>query len=210
MPISNASILVFFIGEKSEYTEFVRRERKWVEDSILSFGFDVEFFGVLQVPPESYNAKRQQYNAGIFLREVSRKQEMYIRGSFETEVRRFKIQGSGIRSGNIKFAGLGITKKDIYFSNLNFVFGLASPTAYCAVVSLRRLDPEFYGYPQDDELYNLRVRKEVMHEIGHVFGLPHCSDYSCVMSFSNSIDDVDRKKDVFCSSCMRIFRREYY
>ncbi len=101
---------------------------------------------------------------------------------------------------------LGIMKEDIYFGNMNFVFGIASPTALSCVVSLYRLDPEFYGFPQDEELYFSRVQKEIIHELGHVLGLLHCEKTSCVMSFSNSIYDVDRKTKFFCENCARLIK----
>jgi archaemetzincin len=43
--------------------------------------------------------------------------------------------------------------------------------------------------------------KEAVHELGHMFGLDHCSDLRCVMHFSNSLADTDRKGRDFCPSC---------
>jgi archaemetzincin len=40
-----------------------------------------------------------------------------------------------------------------------------------------------------------------VHELGHVFGLEHCPDPECVMHFSNSLLDTDRKSTSFCSQC---------
>lgn len=199
---SPSNVLIFFIGDVNEYSDFSKKERVWVESAVLSFGLDFDFAEVLKTPSDSYNSKRGQYNAGIFLREVSMRREIYIRGQHRGKVH--------LDSNSIKMIALGITKKDIYFGNFNFVFGLASPTAYAAVVSFCRLDPEFYGYPPDDELYFSRVRKEVIHELGHIFGLIHCSDNLCVMSFSNSIDEVDRKQDMFCISCAKLLGKGYY
>jgi archaemetzincin len=90
---------------------------------------------------------------------------------------------------------------DAYVPGLNFVFGQASPGAGVAAVYLRRLRPSFYGYREDLGLLAERVSKEALHEVGHILGLGHCSDKRCVMSFSNSIDEVDAKKPAFCPRC---------
>ena len=90
---------------------------------------------------------------------------------------------------------------DAYEDNLNFVFGIAIPKIGSASVFLRRLKPSFYGEPDDWNLYVNRVRKEVNHEVGHLVGLEHCPNPNCVMSFSNSILDVDRKGEVPCEAC---------
>jgi len=46
-----------------------------------------------------------------------------------------------------------------------------------------------------------RAVKEAVHELGHTFGLDHCSDPRCVMHFSNMLADTDRKGREFCPSC---------
>ena len=94
---------------------------------------------------------------------------------------------------------LGIIDQDIFAENLNFIFGIASGNR--ALISLRRLRPEFYGGQKDQELFHLRALKEAMHELGHVFGLKHCSDPGCVMHFSNSIEDTDIKDWRYCRWC---------
>ncbi len=43
----------------------------------------------------------------------------------------------------------------------------------------------------------------MVHEIGHVFGLPHCIDYLCVMNGSNSLDESDRQPLHLCPGCRR-------
>jgi len=88
----------------------------------------------------------------------------------------------------------GITPYDIYSDNLNFVFGIALPFRGC-VVSYARL------YSEDEKLFLLRFRKEITHEMGHVFGLSHCPNPYCVMHFSNSLADTDRKSEDFCPYC---------
>ncbi len=101
-----------------------------------------------------------------------------------------------------------LIEADAYEDNLNFVFGLAMPWEGIAGVFLRRLRNEFYGWSPDEEKFMQRVEKEVLHEVGHLLGLEHCPNPKCVMSFSNSIYDVDFKEARFCNLCkLKIYRR---
>jgi archaemetzincin len=94
---------------------------------------------------------------------------------------------------------LGIIDEDAFIENFNFIFGLAAGNK--AMISLWRLRPQFYGLARDDELFNFRALKEAMHELGHVFGLPHCPDRRCVMHFSSTIEDTDFKDWRYCRWC---------
>jgi len=96
---------------------------------------------------------------------------------------------------------LGVTGVDLTVPGLNFVFGLADPRSRCAVISLARLYPEFYGQPRDPGLFKERALKEAVHELGHLLGLGHCPDPACIMFFSNSLADTDRKGPGFCERC---------
>ncbi len=99
-------------------------------------------------------------------------------------------------------AVLGLIDEDLFVADLNFIFGLAHGRR--AIISLTRLRQEFYGLSPDPDLFLERAKKEAVHELGHVFGLPHCPDRRCVMHFSNSIAETDLKGWRFCERCQRI------
>jgi len=97
---------------------------------------------------------------------------------------------------------LAITDEDLYSERLSFIFGQAELPGRVAIVSIHRLNPTFYKQPSDKKLLVERTVKETVHEAGHAFfGLTHCKDPRCVMSFSSTIFDVDRKNKSLCEEC---------
>ncbi len=131
----------------------------------------------LYCPDYAYNGRRKQYFSSAILlklREVER--------------------GAGDRV-------LGVADLDLYVPSLNFVFGEADLENRVAIVSLCRLSQEFYGLSEDIDRFKERVLKEVVHELGHTYGLGHCSNPLCVMHFSNSLLDTDIKKASLCPQC---------
>jgi archaemetzincin len=97
---------------------------------------------------------------------------------------------------------IGVTSADIFVPSLNFIFGLADVVRGVALLSTARLTAFELKLGLKPSLINERVYKEAAHELGHLFGLTHCSEPNCVMSFANSIYDVDRKLSMLCSNCM--------
>ena len=96
---------------------------------------------------------------------------------------------------------VGVADVDLYVPRLNFVFGEADMVSRTAIVSLRRLRQEYYGLAPDEALFLERATKEIVHELGHTFGLGHCPNNKCVMHFSNSLADTDLKEASFCNKC---------
>ncbi|HEU4443598.1 MAG TPA: archaemetzincin [Nitrososphaeraceae archaeon] len=94
---------------------------------------------------------------------------------------------------------LAICNFDAYSDDLNFVPGEAHLGGRVAAIYLPRLRQELYVKKSDtNKLFEQRVIREAIHELGHTFGLSHCEESRCVMHFSNSLQDTDFKYHIFC------------
>jgi archaemetzincin len=96
---------------------------------------------------------------------------------------------------------IGLFTVDLYIPILTFIFGQAFLNGRSGIASIFRLSNERYGVKKDDKILQERFSKEVIHELGHMFGLIHCSDPYCVMRSSTYVEDIDQKGGEFCSNC---------
>ncbi len=96
---------------------------------------------------------------------------------------------------------VGIASVDLFIPVLTFVFGEAQLDGSAAVVSSLRLDNRFYGLPADTARLETRLVTEVVHELGHTFGLRHCGASRCVMNRSTYVEEIDLKDESFCVQC---------
>jgi archaemetzincin len=133
----------------------------------------------LPLSERAFDKKRNQYRSNVILSE---------------------LQGYAAKK-KVLSRVLGVVDADIFVPELNFVFGQAACPGKAALVSLWRLKSEFYGAAPNTKLFTERLLKEAVHELGHTLGLRHCTHSSCVMHFSNSIFDTDKKQSIFCDQC---------
>lgn len=84
---------------------------------------------------------------------------------------------------------LWVVHSDLFVDGMNYVFGYAS-IGRGAIISTYRLPSE--------EM----VVKEAVHEAGHVLGLKHCKN-QCVMQFSDTLGEAERKPGRLCNECQR-------
>ncbi len=132
------------------------------------------------VPEGAYDGGRDQYRAEEFIELASR-------------------VGDGAKN-------IAITAHDLYYRRRNYVFGLAYLSGNGSVVSTARLQTSSDGGFSDrssGEIFSDRIRKEVVHEVGHTLGLEHCDNNRCVMNFSPTVRQVDVKEENLCGTCQR-------
>jgi archaemetzincin len=151
---------------------------EWIESATAEwFPFPIRRLPALSIPEGAYDAKRGQYQS--------------------IEIMKMLAQHAPRDASRI----LGVTDVDLAIPMLSFLFGQAQFDGPIAVVSLCRLHQEFYGLPPQESLLRERTVKEVLHELGHTFGLVHCSDPSCAMSLATHIELVDAKAEQYCARC---------
>ncbi|MFA7418357.1 MAG: archaemetzincin family Zn-dependent metalloprotease [Melioribacteraceae bacterium] len=95
-----------------------------------------------------------------------------------------------------------LTDVDIFVPALTFIFGEAQLNGKHSILSVCRLHEEFYSGISNEHLLLERTIKEVLHELGHNYGLRHCIDWDCVMHASHGIEEVDIKGNTYCRKCV--------
>jgi archaemetzincin len=160
------------VGEVDEHA------MRWAEAALAEwFPFPVRRLPPLPTPEESWDEVRRQHRSVEIMKAVA-------------------------RSAPANAARLvAITEHDLAIPLLTFLFGQAQLDGLIALISLCRLRQEFYGFPPNPELLRERLIKELLHELGHTFGLTHCSRVECSMSLSTHVEAVDQKSAGWCASC---------
>ena len=151
---------------------------EWIGEAAAEwFPLPIERLPGLPLPEAAYDLKRRQYQS--------------------VEMMRMLVEHVPNHDSRI----LGVTNVDLAIPMLSFLFGQAQLNGPVAVVSLCRLHQEFYGLPAQENVLRERTVKEVLHEIGHTFGLVHCGERTCAMSLATHIELVDAKSEEYCSRC---------
>jgi archaemetzincin len=130
---------------------------------------------------EFYDPTRRQYNGVRLVNEV---ETVYSTDSSKT---------------------IGLFNVDLFIPILTYIFGQAFLNGRTGIASNYRLSNERYGIKTDDKLVLERFIKEVIHELGHTFGLIHCHIPTCVMRSSTYVEDIDQKNPHLCLNCRNEF-----
>jgi archaemetzincin len=163
-------IAVASVGEGLEEDVLVELRR------VLASVFDAEILAMpgIPLPPPAWDRTRRQYYSTPILRQLAR-----VKPQRATRL-------------------LGVADVDLYVPGLNFVFGEADAARGVAVFSLARLHQQGSD-SRARALFLKRAATEAIHELGHTYGLNHCSNARCVMWFSNTLAETDRKGLAFCA-----------
>lgn len=173
-PSSNAPIVLVPVGR--------------VEDGIIdkiqpaleeTFRRPTQLHSALPVPKYAYNPTRSQFHSAAILKRV------------ET-----------LRSQEWD-AAIGIVDVDLFVPEVPFIFGEADRSTRSAIISLTRLRPEAGAVEARRELLLKRLVCESIHQIGLIRGLAQCPNNRCVMFYSATVQDTDKKGQSFCANCRK-------
>lgn len=124
----------------------------------------------LVLPKEHYNRERKRYSGTGLLKDLSK-----------------------LHKGNVV---LGLTDEIIFKANelspTYGIFGVSPVGAYVAVISSTR--------PSGKQHTNNHLVKLMMHELGHSFGLNHCSNQHCFMVDAEHGNKFSQTSS-FCNEC---------
>lgn len=133
----------------------------------------------LPVPKYAFNPTRGQYHSAAILKRVET-----LRDSAWD-------------------AAIGIVDVDLFVPEVPFIFGEADRSTRSAIISLTRLRAESGTSEARRELLVKRLIAETIHQIGLIRGLAQCPNNRCVMFYSATIQDTDKKGSSFCANCRK-------
>ena len=153
------------------YDDFPARKAQMLADALKEVYPSVSIQKEsLVLPKEYYNKERNRYSGTGLLKDLTR-----------------------IRKGNVV---LGLTDEVIFKANelspTYGIFGVSPVGAYVAVMSSTR--------PSGKQHINDHLAKLMMHELGHSFGLNHCSNQHCFMVDAEHGNKFSQTPS-FCNEC---------
>lgn len=143
------------------------------------YGYDVTILSPLQLPKESFYEPKNRYRAPKLL--------PYLRSIKTDEFDKI----------------IGMTKADISSSSKKEIdypiLAKSDRSGPASIVSNFRIRK----YAISKNQFDARLRKVIIHEVGHTLGLSHCvSDQNCLMIDNHgSYRKLDNLEEIFCLEC---------
>jgi archaemetzincin len=172
------------------FGEFSSKEAEMMQQEISEFyHVNVTLLKSIELPKNAYiNIKSSRYRADTlirFLRKNIDRNYDFVIGLTDKDISTTKYSNRStktIKEPTYKYADWGI-------------FGLGFMPGKSCIVSTFRLK---------EKNFRSRFIKICCHELGHNFGLPHCSDKSCIMQdAAETIKTIDNVKLNLCNSCKK-------
>jgi archaemetzincin len=164
--------------------------------TLISFGnFEKDFLGKIS------DAVQHEFKCAVFSKDM----RLDLSDFFDPGRRQYSgdrlLQVVDSMSSPETSKTIGLFTVDLFIPILTYIFGQAQLGGHTAIASLFRLSNERYGILTDGDSLLSRFKKEVIHELGHTFGLIHCHTPTCVMRSSTYVEDIDQKNDHLCLKC---------
>jgi archaemetzincin len=173
-PATNAPIVLIPVGKLED--GLFEKLAPILEES---FRRPTQIHGALPVPKYAYNPTRSQYHSAAILKRV------------ET-LRTIEWD-----------AAIGVVDVDLFVPEVPFIFGEADRSTRSAIISLTRLRPEGGAPESKRDLLLKRLVCEAIHQVGLIRGLAQCPNNRCVMFYSATVQDTDKKGHAFCANCRK-------
>lgn len=139
----------------------------------------------LPMPKYAFNPTRAQFHSAAILK---------------------RIEGLRVQEWD---AALGVVDADLFVPEVPFIFGEADRSTRSAIISVTRLRPETGSSESKKEITFKRLLSECIHQLGMIRGLAHCPNNRCVMFFSATVQDTDKKGTSFCANCRKRLLSDY-
>ena len=196
---------IFFYGDFD--IKLFEQIESYLNNIYDSFFFEIRNLGLFSFSKETYSKGiRKEYKE---LRKSNKKLSIHPTNKFYQLLIDKRIEE---KLGMI----MALTDLPIYSStevNILFLFGETHLKHRTSIVSTLKLKESFYYRENDQNLFFQRIIKETIHEIGHIIlDSEHCKENSCVMKFSETIEEIDEKSYNLCSICkgkLNIVRKHF-
>lgn len=177
------------------YNNFEPRLAQKIKSTIEDiYGMETIILPEKKIPKEFFvNIKSPRYRADSLIKHQSKtisNDVDFILGLTPTDISTTKTAKAGT-----------LTKTGNNYQDWG-IFGLGYRPGNSCVVSTFRIKHS------DPEIFEARLQKISLHELGHNFGLPHCSDKKCLMTDAvEKISTVDNANLDLCSKCKTFLKR---